>query len=68
MRAVFVVRDSVNGNKLYEIVRLNGEAMIFDYITISRRKVDAAELFGWLRENDIGLEVGSEQGAISNRV
>jgi hypothetical protein len=59
-----VIRDSVNGNKLYEIVKLNGEALIFDYVASSRRKVDASELFDWLRENEITLEAGSERGAI----
>lgn len=62
------VRDSINGNKLYEIIRLNGEAEVFDYITTSRHKVDASELFDWLRENGIGLEGDNEQGAIVYRL
>jgi hypothetical protein len=65
---VVIIRDSENGNKLYEIVKLNGEALIFDYVASSKRKVVASELFDWLRENAIGLEVENEQGAISYRV
>lgn len=61
MSVILVIRDSVNGNKLYEIVRLNGEVEVFDYITTSKRKVDASELFDWLRGNGVGLDVESEQ-------
>lgn len=42
------VRDSVSGIKLYEVIKLNGEVEIFDYVTNSKRKVGYGELSGWL--------------------
>lgn len=60
MSVVLVIRDSVSGNMLYKIIKLNGEVLIFDYVVTSRRKVDALELFDWLREHEISLEVDSE--------
>lgn len=66
MGVVLVIRDSY-GVKLYEVVRLNDEAEVFDYTTTSKRRVDAFELFEWLRGNDIGLSVGSERDAIGYR-
>ncbi len=51
-----VIRDSVNGNKLYEIVKLNGEALIFDYVASSKRKVEATELYKWLRQDSSDME------------
>jgi hypothetical protein len=49
-----IIKDSVNGNKLYEIVKLNGEALIFDYVASSKRKVKATELYKWLRQDSFG--------------
>ncbi len=49
-----VIRDSVNGNKLYEIIKLNGEALIFDYVASSKRKVEVTELYKWLRQDGFG--------------
>ncbi len=51
-----IVRDE-SGMKLYAIIKLNGEAGVFDYITKSKSKIGLSELFDWLREHDIGLEV-----------
>jgi hypothetical protein len=55
------IRDSLNGNKLYEIVRLNGEAEVFDYVTNSRRKIETSELCKWF----IGLDLWGEQSCVS---
>ncbi len=55
MEVIWVIRDSY-GAKIYEVVRLNGEAEVFDYISTSRRKVDTSNLFEWIREKGIVLE------------
>jgi hypothetical protein len=52
-----VTRDSVNGNKLYEIVRLNGEALIFDYVASSKHKVEASKVYEWLRQGSFGMVI-----------
>lgn len=52
-----VIRDSVYGNKLYEIVKLNGEALIFDYIASSKRRVEASKVYDWLREDGFGTVI-----------
>ncbi len=52
-----VIRDSVNGNKLFEIVKLNGEALIFDYVASSKRKVEASKIYEWLRQGSFGMVI-----------
>jgi hypothetical protein len=52
-----VIRDSMNGNKLYEIVKLNGEALIFDYVASSKRKVEASKVYEWLRPGSLGVVI-----------
>jgi hypothetical protein len=56
-----VIRGSVNGNKLYEIVKLNGEALIFDYIASSKRKVQASKVYEWLRQDGFSMVTGGEK-------
>ncbi|MGE5445143.1 MAG: hypothetical protein ACM3SR_11175, partial [Ignavibacteriales bacterium] len=56
-----VIRDSVNGNKLYEIVKLNGEALIFDYVASSKRKVEASKVYEWLRQDGFSVVMGGEK-------
>lgn len=63
MGVILIIRDSY-GTKLYEVVRFNGEAEVFDYITTSKRRIDTSELVRWLNVNDIGLSVDSERDVI----
>ena len=67
MSVILVIRDSYS-TKLYEVVRFNGEAEVFDYITTSIRRVDTSELVKWLNVNDIGLTVDSKRDSISNNL
>jgi hypothetical protein len=45
---MFTARDSLSGDKLYEIISLNGEAEVFDCIMGLKRRVKASELYEWL--------------------
>lgn len=63
MGVILVIRDSY-GTKLYEVVRLNGEAEVFDYITTSKRRVDASELSEWLKGNVISRSIDGERDVI----
>ncbi len=54
----------MNGNKLYEIVKLNGEGFMFDYVTSSKRKIEVSELYKWFRQDDFGMVTVSEKDVL----